>query len=76
MYTVQTMEFIKENITDNVGKTVSVQKVRGRKKAEARKGVITNAYNNLFTIKTDENDTLVCYSYVDVLTKVIIVNLA
>lgn len=57
---------IKAQINSLIGKEISMEVNRGRRKIENYMGVISKVYPSVFTIKLNEKDSLT-YSYSDVL---------
>ncbi len=70
---------IKQQIKDLVGKTISMEVNRGRRKIENFQGIISKVYPSVFTIKIHDNANIdsLTYSYSDVLcgdVKILLVN--
>lgn len=59
---------IKQCVDENKGATVSYRSLNGRRKMEERQGVIVETYPSLFTMYVESQHTTVSFSYVDVLT--------
>lgn len=66
---------LKTDIEENIGKKVMVKGTLGRSKFFEKEATIENAYPNLFIVKYDENNRNVTYSYTDVLTRTVEVEL-
>jgi len=62
---------LKSNIEGKIGKKIIVKGSLGRSKLFEKEGTIEKAYSNIFVIKFDENNQNVTYSYTDILTKTI-----
>lgn len=62
---------VKTDITEKIGQKIMVRGTLGRNKFYEKEAVIENAYPNLFIVKYMENDRNVTYSYTDVLTKTV-----
>jgi uncharacterized protein Veg len=62
------IEKIKSNINDNIGNNVKLVINNLRNKSEEYQGIITETYNYVFVIKTNDN-VLKSFSYSDVLTQ-------
>jgi uncharacterized protein Veg len=77
------LKSIKEYIEDNLGKPISLSAKMGRNKIITRTGVIENAHNSIFIIKLDNPTPVetpnatrrVSYSYTDILTNSIQIEL-
>lgn len=65
-----TIDKIKNNINDKIGDSVKVVYNGSRNKREEYSGVITETYNFIFIIKTEEEEKK-SFSYRDVLTNTI-----
>ena len=59
---------LKTDIKENIGQKIIVKGTLGRSKYFEKEATIEKAYPNLFIVKYDENDRNVTYSYTDVLT--------
>ena len=59
---------LKSDISDKVGQKIIVKGSLGRSKAFEKEATIEKAYPNIFVVKYEENDRNVTYSYTDVLT--------
>ncbi|MDR1943354.1 MAG: Veg family protein [Synergistaceae bacterium] len=60
---------IREQVTQHRGSRVFYRAANGRRKAEARQGVIMEAYPSLFTLFVESQNSTVSFSYADLLTK-------
>ena len=60
---------IREKVSKYRGSRVFYRAANGRRKAEARQGVILEAYPSLFTLFVESQNSTVSFSYADVLTK-------
>lgn len=74
MASKNTLDRIKKDIERHLGKKVLLRANKGRKKIVVREGVIENTYPSIFVVKIDDdynNTTRVSYSYSDVLTSTV-----
>ena len=62
---------LKTDIFEKVGQKIIVKGSLGRSKAFEKEATIEKAYPNLFVVRYDENDRNVTYSYTDVLTRTV-----
>ena len=62
---------LKTDIFDKVGQKIIVKGSLGRSKAFEKEATIEKAYPNIFVVKYEENDRNVTYSYTDVLTRTV-----
>ena len=62
---------LKSDIIDKVGQKIIVKGSLGRSKAFEKEATIEKAYPNIFVVKYEENDRNVTYSYTDVLTRTV-----
>lgn len=62
---------LKTDILEKVGQKIIVKGSLGRSKAFEKEATIEKAYPNIFVVKYEENDRNVTYSYTDVLTKTV-----
>ena len=62
---------LKTDIGDKVGQKIIVKGSLGRSKEFEKEGTIEKAYSNIFVVKYDENQRNTAYSYTDVLTKTV-----
>ena len=65
---------LKTDINDKIGQKIIVKGSLGRSKEFAKEGTIEKAYSNLFVVKYDENDRTASYTYTDLLTRTVEVN--
>lgn len=65
---------LKSNILDKVGQKIIIKGTLGRNKDFEKEATIEKAYSNIFTVKYIENDRNATYTYTDVLTRVVEVN--
>ena len=70
---------IKKAFENNIGKTVMLSVVKGRKRYIIKQCVIQNAYQSIFVVKTNDiksgKEKLISYSYSDILTGTIVIKL-
>ena len=62
---------LKTDILDKVGQKIIVKGSLGRCKAFEKEATIEKAYPNIFVVKYEENNRNVTYSYTDVLTRTV-----
>ena len=62
---------LKSNIFDKIGQKIIVKGSLGRNKSFEREATIDKVYANIFTIKYDEGARNATYSYTDVLTRTV-----
>ena len=62
---------LKTDIGDMVGQKIIVKGSLGRSKSFEKEGTIEKAYPNIFVVKYEENERNVTYSYTDVLTRTV-----
>ena len=62
---------LKTDIFEKVGQKIIVKGSLGRSKAFEKEATIEKAYPNIFVVKYEENDRNVTYSYTDVLTRTV-----
>ena len=62
---------LKSDILDKVGQKIIVKGSLGRSKVFEKEATIEKAYPNIFVVKYEENDRNVTYSYTDVLTRTV-----
>jgi uncharacterized protein Veg len=60
---------IREKVSQYRGSKVFYRAANGRRKAEARQGVILEAYPSLFTLFVESQNSTVSFSYADILTR-------
>jgi uncharacterized protein Veg len=66
---VDSLSAIREKVSQYRGSRVFYKAANGRRKAEARQGVILEAYPSLFTLFVESQNSTVSFSYADLLTK-------
>ena len=62
---------LKTDILEKVGQKIIVKGSLGRSKAFEKEATIEKAYPNIFVVKYEENNRNVTYSYTDVLTRTV-----
>ena len=62
---------LKTDIIDKIGQKIIVKGSLGRSKAYEKEATIEKAYPNIFVVKYEEGDRNVTYSYTDVLTRTV-----
>ena len=62
---------LKTDITEKIGQKIIVKGTLGRSKSFEKEATIEKAYPNLFIVKYEENERNVTYSYTDVLTRTV-----
>ena len=62
---------LKSNIFDKIGQKIIIKGSLGRNKCFEREATIDKVYANIFTIKYDEGARNATYSYTDVLTRTV-----
>lgn len=62
---------LKTDIIEKVGQKIIVKGSLGRSKAFEKEAIIEKAYPNIFVVKYEENNRNVTYSYTDVLTRTV-----
>lgn len=62
---------LKTDILEKVGQKIIVKGSLGRSKAFEKEATIEKVYPNIFVVKYEENDRNVTYSYTDVLTRTV-----
>ena len=62
---------LKTDIFDKVGQKIIVKGSLGRSKEFAKEGTIEKAYPNHFVVKYEENDRTASYTYTDLLTRTV-----
>ena len=62
---------IKADIGEKVGQKIIVKGSLGRSKSFEKEATIEKTYPNIFVVKYDDNDRSVTYSYTDILTRTI-----
>ena len=62
---------LKTDILEKVGQKIIVKGSLGRSKEFAKEGTIEKVYSNLFVVKYEENDRTASYTYTDLLTRTV-----
>ena len=62
---------LKTDILEKVGQKIIVKGSLGRSKSFEKEGFIEKAYPNIFVVKYEDNERNVTYSYTDVLTRTV-----
>ena len=62
---------LKTDIGDIIGQKVIVKGSLGRSRTFEKEATIEKAYSNIFVVKYEENERNVTYSYTDVLTRTV-----
>ena len=62
---------LKTGILDKVGQKIIVKGSLGRNKSFEKEATIEKAYSNIFTVKYDEGSRNATYSYTDILTRTV-----
>ena len=62
---------LKTDIFEKVGQKIIVKGSLGRSKAFEKEATIEKAYPNIFVVKFEENERNVTYSYTDILTRTV-----
>ena len=62
---------LKTDIVDKLGQKIIVKGSLGRSRAFEKEATIEKAYPNIFVVKYEENNRNVTYSYTDVLTRTV-----
>ena len=62
---------LKTDIIEKVGQKIIVKGSLGRSRAFEKEATIEKAYPNIFVVKFEENNRNVTYSYTDVLTRTV-----
>ncbi len=65
---------LKTDIGDIIGQKIIIKGSLGRSKSFEKEATIEKAYPNIFVVKYEENERNVTYSYTDVLTRAVEVN--
>lgn len=60
---------LKSNIGEMIGQKIIVKGSLGRNKPFEKEATVESAYSNIFIVKYDENERNVSYTYTDVLTR-------
>lgn len=64
----QTLDTIREVVSQHKGLEISYKATNGRRKMEERSGVIKDVYPSLFTVYIESQQSIVSFSYADILT--------
>ena len=62
---------LKTDIHDKIGQKIIVKGSLGRSKEFEKEGTIEKAYPNIFVVKYEENDRTASYTYTDLLTRTV-----
>lgn len=62
---------LKTDIFEKVGQKIIVKGSLGRSRAFEKEAILEKAYPNLFVVRYDENNSNVTYSYTDILTRTV-----
>lgn len=62
---------LKTDIGEKIGQKIIVKGSLGRSKTFEKEAVIEKAYPNIFIVKYEENERNVTYSYTDILTRAV-----
>jgi len=62
---------LREGIDNIIGQKILVKGIMGRSKTFEKEATLEKAYPNLFVVKYEENERNVTYSYTDILTKTV-----
>ena len=62
---------LKTDILEKVGQKIIIKGSLGRSKAFTKEATIEKAYPNIFVVRYEENNRNVTYSYTDVLTRTV-----
>ncbi len=62
---------LKTDIDEMIGQKIIVKGSLGRNKSFEKEATIEKAYPNIFVVKYEENERNVTYSYTDVLTRTV-----
>ena len=62
---------LKTDIDGKIGQKIIVKGSLGRSRTFEKEATIEKAYPNIFIVKYDENDRNVTYSYTDILTRTV-----
>ena len=64
-----TVESIRAILCQHKGARISYRASHGRRKMEEKSGVIREIYPSLFTVYIEAQDSIVSFSYADILTR-------
>ena len=62
---------LKTDIYDKIGQKIIVKGSLGRSKEFEKEGTIEKAYSNIFVVKYEENERTASYTYTDLLTRTV-----
>lgn len=62
---------LKTDIVEKIGQKIIVKGSLGRSKSFEKEATIEKAYPNIFIVRYEENDRNVTYSYTDILTRTV-----
>ena len=62
---------LKTDILEKVGQKIIIKGSLGRSKAFTKEATIEKAYPNIFVVRYEENNRNVTYSYTDILTRTV-----
>lgn len=62
---------LKTNILDKIGQKIIIKGSLGRNKSFEKEATIEKAYSNIFTVKYNEGARNATYSYTDILTRTV-----
>lgn len=62
---------LKTDIVEKIGQKIIVKGSLGRSKEFEKEGTIEKAYTNLFVVKYEENNRTASYTYTDLLTRTV-----
>ena len=62
---------LKTDINDKIGQKIIVKGSLGRSKEFEKEGTIEKAYSNIFVVKYEENNRTASYTYTDLLTRTV-----
>ncbi len=62
---------LKTDIFDKVGQKIIVKGSLGRSREFEKEGTLEKAYSNIFVVKYEENDRTASYTYTDLLTRTV-----
>ena len=62
---------LKTDILEKVGQKIIVKGSLGRSRTFAKEATIEKAYPNIFVVRYEENNSNVTYSYTDILTRTV-----
>ena len=63
------IESIRETVSLHKGAKISYRAANGRRKIEERTGIIKETYPSLFTVFIESQESIISFSYTDLLTK-------